>query len=59
VSCVISQLSRPEVLIGRAAAISIHPYAAWQTRSNPKRLLLVGVYALASYVLVLSLMLTL
>jgi hypothetical protein len=56
---VISRLSRPEVLIGRAAAVSIHPYCAWQTRSNQQRLLLVGVYALASYVIVLSLMLTL
>jgi hypothetical protein len=40
-------------MIGRSVAICLHPVAAWLTRSHRKRLVLVGGYVGAGYVIVL------
>jgi len=47
---------RVEVLIGRAAALCVHPIAAWRSRSRNDRALLVASYVGISYVVVLSLL---
>jgi len=43
-----------EICVGRAAALFVHPAAAWTRLSTRGRLLLVGGYATASYVAVLA-----
>jgi hypothetical protein len=47
---------RIEVLIGRSAAICIHPFAAWQSRSRTDRAVLLISYFAISYVIVLGLL---
>ena len=39
-----------EILIARAMAICVHPYAAWRTRSIKNRVLLIAGYVAVSYV---------
>jgi hypothetical protein len=46
---------RLEVLVGRSAALCIHPIAAWRSRSTDRVLLLISYFAL-SYVIVFSLL---
>jgi hypothetical protein len=46
---------RLEVLIGRSAALCLHPLAAWRSRSTDRALLLISYFAL-SYVIVFSLL---
>lgn len=43
-----------DVMIGRALAFCVHPFAAWTRLSGGGRALLVGAYAAASYALVLG-----
>jgi hypothetical protein len=45
--------NRLEIIMGRSLAICLHPVAAWLSRSQRKRLVLVGGYVGAGYVLVL------
>jgi hypothetical protein len=45
--------NRLEIMIGRSLAICLHPVAAWLSRSQRKRLVLVGGYVGAGYVAVL------
>jgi hypothetical protein len=45
--------NRLEIMIGKSLAICLHPMAAWLTRSQRKRLVLVGGYVGAGYVVVL------
>ena len=45
-----------EALIGRSAAICVHPFAAWQSRSRTDRAVLLISYFAISYVIVLSLL---
>ena len=44
--------SRVEILIGRSAALCIHPLAAWRSRSRKDRALLLISYFAISYVIV-------
>ena len=48
--------NRIEVLIGRSAALCIHPLAAWRSRSSNDRTLLVISYFALSYVIVFGLL---
>jgi len=48
--------SRIEVLIGRSAAVCIHPFAAWRSRSRNDRAVLLISYFAMSYVIVLGLL---
>ena len=48
-----------EVLLGRALARCVHPYAAFRTESTSGRLLVCVVYFAASYTLVLGALLLL
>ena len=45
-----------EVLIGRSAALCIHPLAAWRSRSRNDRALLLISYVAISYVVVFGLL---
>ncbi len=45
-----------EVLIGRSAALCVHPIAAWRSRSRNDQALLVASYVAISYVVVLGLL---
>jgi hypothetical protein len=45
--------NRLEIAMGRSLAICLHPVAAWLSRSQRKRLVLVGGYVGAGYVAVL------
>ena len=47
---------RLEVLIGRSAALCIHPLAAWRSRSRIDRALLLISYVGISYAIVLGLL---
>jgi hypothetical protein len=47
---------RIEALSGRSAAICVHPFAAWQSRSRKDRAVLLTSYFAISYVIVLSLL---
>jgi hypothetical protein len=40
-------------MLGRSVAICLHPVAAWLSRSQQKRLVLVGGYVGAGYVVML------
>jgi hypothetical protein len=44
--------NRIEILVGRSAALCIHPLAAWHSRSRKDRALLVISYVAISYVIV-------
>ena len=46
---------RLEVLIGRSAALCIHPLAAWRSRSTDRVLLVMSYFAI-SYVIVFGLL---
>jgi len=48
--------NRIEVLIGRSAAICVHPLAAWRSRSTSDRALLLISYFAITYVLVFGLL---
>ena len=47
---------RLEVVIGRSAALCVHPIAAWRSRSRKDRTLLVISYVAISYVIVFGLL---
>jgi len=47
---------RLEVVIGRSAALCVHPVAAWRSRSRNDRTLLVISYVALSYAIVFSLL---
>jgi len=44
--------NRIEILVGRSAALCIHPLAAWRSRSRKDRALLLISYFAISYVIV-------
>jgi hypothetical protein len=46
------------VLIGWSLAMCAHPYAAWRTHSVAGRALIVAIYAVASYVVMLGVLLS-
>ena len=48
--------SRVEVLVGRSAALCVHPLAAWRSRSRIDRALLLISYFAISYVVVFGLL---
>ena len=48
--------NRVEVLIGRSAALCVHPLAAWPSRSRIDRVLLLISYVALSYVVVFGLL---
>ena len=48
--------SRLEILMGRSAALCLHPIAGWRSRSRKDRTLLVISYVAVSYVVVLGLL---
>jgi hypothetical protein len=48
--------NRIEVVLGRSAALCIHPLAAWRSRSRVDRALLVISYFGISYAIVLGLL---
>ena len=48
--------NRVEVLIGRSAAICVHPFAAWRSPSRNDRALLLISYFAISYAIVLGLL---
>lgn len=48
--------NRVEVLIGRSAALCVHPMAAWRSRSRIDRALLLVSYFAISYVVVFGLL---
>jgi hypothetical protein len=41
-------------VIGRLAAICVHPYAAWRVRGTLSRVMLVSAYAVGAYAIVLA-----
>lgn len=45
---------RPEIVIGRTAAVCAHPVAAWQVLSFAWKMVMLTAYAMAGYVGVLS-----
>jgi hypothetical protein len=51
--------SELERLLVRALALCVHPYAAWRTKSTRSRVLVLCTYAVASYALVLTVLLSL
>ena len=54
-----SQLPQLEILIGRSLAMCAHPYAAWQSHSIKKRMLVLFAYGAASYAIMLGTLLAL
>ena len=48
--------NRVEVLVGRSAALCVHPLAAWRSRSRIDRALLLISYIAISYVVVFGLL---
>jgi hypothetical protein len=54
-----SKLPQPEVLVGRAIALCVHPYAAWRSHSMKRRAVLLVTYMAASYFIVLGALLSL
>jgi len=48
--------NRIEILVGRSAALCIHPLAAWRSRSRTDRALLVISYFAISYGIVFGLL---
>jgi hypothetical protein len=54
-----SQLPQLEILIGRSLAVCVHPYAAWQSQSVKKRMLVLFAYGAASYAVMLGTLLSL
>lgn len=49
----------PEIVLGRAVALCVHPYVAWRLLPVSGRVLLLTAYAGASYVAVLTTLLLL
>ena len=58
-SLAISSAMPIEICMGRAAALLVHPAAAWIRLSARGRVMLLGAYATASYFVVLSALLAL
>jgi hypothetical protein len=56
-STVTSPVTQFEVLLGRALAMCLHPYAAWRTHSTAARLFILFAYAAASYAVMLGVLL--
>jgi hypothetical protein len=54
-----SKLPQLEILIGRSLAMCAHPYAAWQSHSMKKRMLVLFAYGAASYAIMLGTLLAL
>ena len=54
-----SKLPQLEILIGRSLAMCVHPYAAWRSHSTKARLLVFVAYGAASYVIMLSALMSL
>ena len=50
------QSNRIEVLIGRSAALCVHPFAAWRSRSRADRVMLLIAYVAISYVVFFGLL---
>lgn len=48
--------NRIEILLGRSAALCVHPFAAWQSRSRADRALLLLSYVAISYVTIFGLL---
>lgn len=48
--------SRTEILIGRSAALCVHPLAAWRSPSRIDRAMLLISYVAISYVVVFGLL---
>ena len=48
--------NRIEVLVGRSAALCVHPLAAWRSRTRKDRALLLISYIAISYVIVFGLL---
>lgn len=46
--------TRLEMFVGRALAVSIHPVAAWRTRSPRDVFVLVAAYFAAGYLAILA-----
>ena len=46
--------NRYEVFIGRAAAMCVHPHAAWRTRTRVDRMVILASYFTAAYATVLA-----
>ena len=46
-----------EILTGRALAMCVHPYATWRARSSRSRVFVLLAYFVASYAVVLGLLL--
>jgi len=45
-----------EILVGRALAMCVHPFAAWRARSSKGRIFVIVAYAVGSYGVVLGLL---
>jgi len=50
------QSHRIEMLVGRSAALCLHPLAAWRSRSRADRVMLLVSYAAISYIVVFGLL---
>ena len=48
--------SRVEILMGRSAALCVHPLAAWRSRSRRDRAVLLMSYFAISYAIVFGLL---
>jgi hypothetical protein len=48
--------NRIEILLGRSAALCVHPFAAWRSRSRADRALLLISYFAISYVTIFGLL---
>ena len=45
-----------EILVARALATCLHPYATWRARSSKRRALVIFAYVVGSYVVALGLL---
>ena len=45
-----------ETLVGRSAAICVHPYAAWRSRSARRRVFVFSAYTVGTYAFVLGIL---
>jgi hypothetical protein len=50
------QSNRIEILLGRSAALCLHPLAAWRSRAKADRVMLLVSYVAISYVVVFGLL---
>jgi hypothetical protein len=49
----------PEIVVGRTAAAGVHPLAAWRVLPASWRILVLAVYAVTSYLTILSILVVL